>query len=260
MRFLLDALLTSEENGIIETNRFQKTYRINLLREDKKLTTIYDSELKVYLEKKTEPLFFYEVEAEWVVLSLCDQLEKAEDFIRRLNYRYDWAEPEVNALGCVIAIQNKEELCATWEELKQNIKDDYIGEAVDKAITEIDQEFETEESIRKTICQYLHLGLLFPEIPLKHSNVWSRRRMAQFSEYEDETFEEEITYERMDNANRIYSVSGRSLPESRVHITRFEGEIVVPENQILPYTAKLYVTCQTGIINHTWLFKLDCYY
>lgn len=116
MRFLLDAQLTSEEQGVIEKNRFQKTFRINLLHEEKKQTTHFDPELKIHFENKSDTLFTYEIETEWIVLSLCDRLEKAEDFIRRLNYRFDWIEPQINTTGHIIAIQNREELCTTWQE------------------------------------------------------------------------------------------------------------------------------------------------
>jgi len=199
----------------------------------------------------------YEVELHKVNLNLSERLKESEDFTRRVMYRYDWVQPEVNSEGQVISIENKQELKDTWQEMKNAVQSFYTGAVVDNYLEELGSEFETDQPVYPSFSQYLFFGLLFPDIPATHGATWERKRIIELSPYEDEKFEEQAVYAGTTKGKRRYDIKGSLLPDSQAKLETFEGYMIVPENQTFPTKVEINVSMKTGKIIVQWHFNLE---
>jgi hypothetical protein len=211
----------------------------------------------MHFQKDTAIKYFYEVETKDVILSLTDALKKSEDFTRRLFYRFDWMQVYIDATGRIISIENSVEMKESWKELKKEILSHYKGKGVLHYLEEVEDEFQQNKSVLLTLEQYLHFGLLFPCVPLKHNREWNRKRQVEFSEYEKERFEEQLVYTGVSNGLRSYYLTGNILPESKAVLSVYEGKIIVRENELLPMEAALQAAFTLGKIKIAWHFELN---
>ncbi|MDR3062271.1 MAG: hypothetical protein LBU57_09200 [Dysgonamonadaceae bacterium] len=259
MVFLLQAELTTDNKGIIEKNRYETSFRVELLKETDKDATIYDKESKMHFADPYALKRVYEVELYKIILHLSSRLEKAEDFMRRLMYRYDWIHPTVNLKGEVVSIENKAELKESWQEIKTRITKDYKGEVVDEYLEKTGMEFASNDPVYPVFHQYFLFGLLFPAIPEKHGPAWERKRFIELSPYEQERFEEHITYAGTIDNNREYNIKGTVLPESDSELEKFEGYSIVPVNQFFPLKTVINTAVKRESIESQWSFNLERY-
>jgi hypothetical protein len=181
-----------------ETNIYERKLNIEVLEQFESI--IYNRDLKMHFEDKAKSGCIYEIETDNIQLSLCPRLKKAEDFIRRTNYLYDW------------------------------IQGDYTGEEVEEYLKEVDQCLQSKENILKATLQYFHFSLLFPQIPIQHNSKWDRKRIIEFSGYEKEQFEEIISFEKVENGMRQYRITGTTLPDNKIKINKYDGIIYCKVN------------------------------
>lgn len=171
-------------------------------------------------------------------------------------YRFDWLQLRVSLRGKILGIENREELSSRWQKLRAVIFQDYEGIVLDNAIEEIDEEFESPESLYSVISHYFHLGMLFTGVPLDHPDQWQNTRKIGFSEYEKEQFEEQITYEDTLDNIRTYTVRYNVLPDSKYKIEHFEGKIQIPVDELLPSEVEIIIQYSENDIKSRWDFNV----
>jgi len=256
--FRLKAVLTVDNgDGISEENQFILTYAVRLVDIDENVAIRQDKDLKIYYKEDAKIQYRYEIETKDVQVSLAEAVKKSEDFIRRLFYRLDWVQICVEASGNVLSIGKIADMREAWKEIKESILTHYKGKVVVKRLEKIDNEFADGKALIFSRKQYLHFGLLFPCIPKKHYNDWSRVREVGFSEYENEMFEEHLAYSGKSNEIRNYYITGKTLPGSKTELLEFTGEIKTPENELFPASANVNFICNIGKINIKWHINLE---
>ena len=260
MVFLLKAELTNNIDGKEEHNIYESLILVDFLKESGKNATIYDKELKMHFENPSALNKIYEVELHKIQLTLSDRLEKAEDLTRRLMYRYDWIQPKINSKNKVTGIENTEELRSTWKEIRKTVLEDYKGEVLLNYLDEIEHKMNNQDFKICPIAQYFFFGLIFLEIPRKYESNWTKSRIIELSEYEDEQFEEHISFEREVDDLRLYKIAGNTIGESKTTIHEYEGLVRIKDGDDFPSQVDVTVVYnQSGSILNKWTFNLEQY-
>jgi hypothetical protein len=244
-------------SGKLQSHLFEREFYVRFLHKTGQNATFYDPELKMHFEDKSALSYLYEIEI-YNAKTICGgELEKSADFIRRINYVYDWIQLNVNMKGKITFIENKEELKKQWSKIKLTLTHDYKGIAVDEYLEKVDQRFEEEKEIWQIVYQYFNFGLLFPHIPYKHNSDWEQKRLIEFSEYEDERFEEHIVYEKTEKGLRNYRVIITTQKDSATILEQYEGKIIIAENNLLPVMAVIEIVFREDNIANQWYFKIE---
>jgi hypothetical protein len=249
--------MTVDSEDGIEENRYEITYSVNLVEIDENAAIMHDKDLNIYFQEESRIRYLYEVETNDVKITLAEPVKKSEDFNRRLFYRLDWIQVCMEASGKGVSVGKISEMREAWKELKESILEDYRGKVVMNKLEAIDKDFEDGKAIAIPITQYLHFGLLFPNIPKKHRNEWNRTRKVSFSEYENEQFEEYTVYAGTNSDTRNYSVTGKTLPDSKTELLEFTGEIKMPVNDLFPVSTVISFACNRGKTGLKWHIKFD---
>ena len=253
--YKLRAVHQSFDGNESECNTYERLLHVELLNYEQ--AVLYSPELKMNFENINKGSNLFEIETNNVQVDLCPRLKKAEDFIRRINYRYDWLQLRVRNDGKLASVPNRDEMKSTWKELRETLEGDYIGNAVEDFLKEADLWFQTDEHLHKPLYQYFYFALLFPQIPFKHNPKWENKRKIEFSEYEKEQFEETIKYVGTEKGIRQYRIFGNPFPESKVKIEKYEGTIYSPVNTLMVKKAEVEIRfCFSEIINQ-WNFELN---
>lgn len=251
--------LTVTRQGKEEVNLFERTIALHELKRIGEKSVAYDSNLGIYFEKRSVDAYVYDIDIDKVRLFLSSRIQGATDFNTRLMYLYDWLQVSINSSGSIRATHNREEVRNNWQKLKQKIKADYKGEAVDEYFLKIDKQLESSQYLWNCLREYFNFGLIFHTIPTKHDKEWTRKRKVLFSGYENSYFEEEIDFEKTKDNRRIYKIGGSAFEDSCWTVEQYEGELIVLENEILPeqYTVNTVFRLKDGggDINR-WEFKL----
>lgn len=135
--YSLQAELISSKNTNQDRILFERTLYIRYLRETGKDATVYDDELNIHLQDLSALSKVYEIETADFFVTASRRLKKAEEYIRRINYRYDWVQVKVNKAGRVLDILNKEELRERWPRLKAAIRKDYKGDVMELGLSKV---------------------------------------------------------------------------------------------------------------------------
>ena len=259
MLYILKIELISTNGEWTEVNRFEYDYNLRLLTKKKRREIIYDKELKMHFEHNRGFDLSYQIDIKNINLYLSKRLQKASDFIRRLNYIYDWIILTLNTeRGRVISIENKNELNSNWQKIRSLLKKDYEGKEVEEHLEEIDSRLKLANQEKIVSHCYHHFGLLFPHIRLQ-SNNQENKRLIELSPYENEKFEEHIVYSETIDKVRNYNVKGYVLPNSKLKLKKYEGIISIDENKFMPSHAEIEVVYNNDGICNSWRFKLDKY-
>lgn len=256
MIFKLNTKIIKENENVKEINTIERLLDVKLIGKTGQKATIYDPELKMHFQNKSAYACLYEISSDNVQVDLTPRIQKASDYMRKIMYRFDWLKLKVSLKGKIVGIENKDELVLRWQKLRALILKDYEGLVLDNALKEIDQEFESDESLHSATSHYIHLGMLFTGIPLDHSNQWQKTRIIGFLGVEKEQFEEHITYENTIDNIRTYAVEYKALPNSEYRIEHFEGKIQVPVNELLPSEVNISIQYNENTIKSRWDFKL----
>ena len=129
--FLLRSELGDAKNRHADHCIFEKVLNVRYLHEIGRDAAFYNKELKMYFQDPFSLSQAYEIETVDFFVKASSRLSKAEEYIRRINYRYDRIQVKVNIEGTVLDILNKEELKKRWIRLKASILKDYKGAVVE---------------------------------------------------------------------------------------------------------------------------------
>jgi len=255
MIYTLKIALTTTIGESRETNRFEYDYAVNFLKEIDRDASYYDRELKIYIENTQALSFIYQVEIQNICLRLSQRLQKASEFIRRTNYAFNRMELKVKANnGQVVSIENKDELTKTWQKLRALLAKEYEGEPAHQYLKEIDEKLVVNEA---AYC-YQNFGLLFPRIPQEHhKDEWENKRRIKLSPYEDDLFEEHVTYVETVDGIRKYKIEGVAFPDSKLIVDKFEGYCDVPVDQLFPVKTVIEVMYKNDDVINQWNFTIQ---
>ena len=249
-------LHTRKDEGVAQFFLFEREYTIKYLGKRGEYAAYYDPELKMHFENKSALSFVYEIEVNNNNFLLSSKMEKATDFVRRVNYMFNWMQLQVSLQGEIRSIENKNELKKEWNGIKKILLSDYNGQTVGTYLAEADLRLEDEDALHSSIKQYFNFGLLFPPIPVHHGNDWQDRGLIEFSEYEGEKFESLITFNREEENRRIYSLDIMAIEESDIQLEQYEGSVIMCKNEHLPLSAIVEVVFRRGDVANQWYFKL----
>jgi hypothetical protein len=252
--FVLQATLHNDMDRKSGKNAFQRTFHVKYLKEVGRNATFYDPELKMHFENPNALAEIYEIETDDVRVNFPNFLGKASDFVRRVNYRYDWIQIRINAKGKVLAVENREELKASWKRIRVGLQNDYEGKAVAKFLKEIDTQTDSNNPVWSAVYNYFYFGLLFPHIPCKHVSQWENKRLIEFSEYEEEKFEEHTVYNKTEDGIRYYDMKYEALPGSKTIIDECEGYLLIQEDDIFPVETDIEIKFHIEDIANQWHF------
>jgi len=228
-----------QEEDIIEKQLFERNFTVKELR--KYEATFYDPNLKVHFFDENKSGYLVEIVLNNFQLHVCRRMKQAEDFLRRINYLFDFVHLKINKNGKILSIENIEELQQEWNKLKSFLLSDYSGIEVDDYLKEIDTWFETGKEMENQMFSLFHYGMAFPSIPMKHTDNWESHCPIRLSEYEPEGFEQQISYIKKEGNSRFYSISGKSRQESNIEIVKYEGKIIANTDTLFPEHAKIEV-------------------
>lgn len=236
---------------------FERKFHIKYIGKGGKRTAVYNTELDLYFQATPVQDLNFEIEVDNSAFILSDELEKSTEFVRRVNYMYDWIQLCVNTEGKVVSIRNEEELIQQWRKMKDKLLVDYRGREVDAYLSKVDERLANSTILRSSVQQYFNFGLVFLPIPHLHKKEWSNKRLIEFSEYEDEKFEEKIIYQTEENGLRKYNINIQSLKDSDIYLEQYEGNVTMPANDIFPISALIEVVFRKDDISNQWYFKLE---
>jgi len=259
MNYLLQSELTIKNGKTVEKNLYETVLLLNILEQKEEVRIIHDKELNADFGESLGFNTTYEIELYNINLTLSDKLEKASDFTRRLMLRYDYIQPRVNAKGKVVSVQNKNELQELWQPLKNNIQDDYEGDVVTDYLKEVEEKMMTQDFILSPMSQYFFFGLLFPGIPLNHHNEWKSTRDIEISDYEEEKFQETVSFDKVMGNLKLYNISGNTFPNSAFVLENFSGLIRIKKGEILPIQTDVTISYKIYNQQYQWVFKLEQY-
>jgi hypothetical protein len=259
MTFTLQSELTINDGGITEKNGYETILLLEVLEQDKDSAIFYNKGLNMHFMDDSKITTIYEIEFYKIGLTLSETLEKASDFTRRLMLRYDSIQPKVNAQGKVVAVQNIAELKNDWQLLKAKILEDYEGDAVVDYLNEMEEKMQTQNFVLSPMSQYFFFGLLFPGIPVFHSNDWKKTRHIEISDYEEELFQETISFDKETEDIKLYRISGNTSPDSKLTLEDFSGLIRVKKEDFLPLQADVTIAYNLYKQSYQWVFKLEQY-
>lgn len=254
--FLLRSMLTNTRGGKNDYISCERLLNVRYLRETGQNATVYDKELNLYFHDPSALAQIYEIETVEFNIKASSHLSKAEEYIRRINYRYDWIQIKVNLQGKVLGIQNKEELKERWSRLRTAIRKDYKGDVVELGLSRINKQFDDPKEIEVCISQYFYFGLLFPCIPKYHKENWTHSRKIRFSDYENEIFEENMAYIRTEEENKYYELTGNPFPNSLTTMNYYKGGLRITGNNIFPESADIKIEFERDNIINQWSFNL----
>jgi len=256
-RYILEAELSKTTGRILEKSQYQFLIQFDHLEDVGQWASTYDPILKMHFEDLSALGAIYQFEIIDVSLCLSKKLAKATELIRRANYVNDWMEIRVNTMGVVKSVENREELKENWQALRQILSHDYTGKVPAKYLAEIDERVNLPDKILPAVYTYLNFGLIFPHIPPKHPNEWSKKRTILFSEY-DEAVEETITYTGLQEERRRYDVQWATAPQQKMQLLSGKGYYFLTPDEIFPMEAEMEVTYRYhDAITCQWLFKLE---
>ena len=259
MTYLLQSELTVNNGKTVEKNLYETVLLLNVLEQKEEVRIIHDKELNVNFNESLGFITTYEIELYNINLALSERLEKASDFTRRLMLRYDYIQPKVNAKGKVVSVENIKELRDVWQPLKENILEDYEGDSVTDYLKEVEEKMMTQDFILSPMSQYFYFGLLFPGIPLNHLNGWKTVRNIEISDYEEEKFQETVSFDRVVENLKLYNISGNTFPNSDFVLENFSGLVRVKKGEILPVQTDVTINYKINKQRYQWVFKLEQY-
>jgi len=259
MTYLLQSELTVNNGKTAEKNLYETVLLLNILEQKEEIEIIHDKELNANFGHSLGFNTTYEIELYNINLSLSERLEKASDFTRRVMLRYDYIQPKVNAKGKVVSVQNIKELQDMWQPLKENILQDYEGDVAADYLKEVEEKIMTQNFILSPMSQYFFFGLLFPGIPVNHSEEWKSTRAVEISDYEEEKFQETVSFDKKTENLKLYKISGNTLPDSNFVLEEFSGLVRIKKGEILPVQSDVTISYKIYNQQYQWVFKLEQY-
>lgn len=251
---------TSKKDGkeLEQFFSYSRQIRLYNLNERPEKKIFYDKELNMHFES-IQSYQNYKVEIVNVLLEFDREIRKAIDFHRRLNYRYDWLEFEkCNNNGKITNVGNLTEIRSNWLQLEQRIKKDYIGGITDKYLKNISKQFEEGKHFKDIFNQYREFGLLFMEIPSKHSNTWTGKRSINLDHNSAFSLIEITEFINEDKNYKTYTIKFEQPPESPINLLEAGGELKWNKRNNLPQAVNIKIKyCYDQTIINEWNFEIE---
>lgn len=250
----------SKSNGTAPDQEFtyRRYLRIMPLEAESYKKLYHDEELGICFESP-ESYHSYEIEVEDVHVEIAKEFRKAHDFLRRLNYKYDWIHFEKSDMGKITGVSNLDELRRNWTKLKERVIKDYKGEPAVFYLEKISVDFEDDKHFEDIFRQYHEYGLLFSPIPKSHGETWSTVRFIKLDNTPRTELKETITYTGMEGDTRSYVMGWEKQdPDSPIEIKEAEGnlEYCVLSNTLQRAEARI-LFAYDGTITNKWHFRLQ---
>ncbi len=237
---------------------YRRYLRVIPLKMQTNKKVFYNKELNMHFESP-ESFYSYEIEVEDVHVDITKEFRKAHDFLRRLNYKYDWIQLEKNDNGKITGVSNLDELRKNWANLKERILCNYKGEAAESYLDKISADFEHDNHFKDIFSQYYEYGLLYPPIPESHGQEWETERLIKLDNTEETKLMEFLTFEDKQENTRRYRFDWKKHdPDSPIELKEAKGnlEYCTLSNTIKKAEANFTFAYDDSIINK-WNFKLE---
>lgn len=241
----------------VDMIRCTRRLRIIPLKTKSEKKLYYDKELKIQFES-LESYRFYEIEVEEVLLKVSKNFRKATDFLRRLNYKYDWIQVEISNNGKIAEVNNLEKLRANWLELKASLLKNYSGKVVDDHLNSITKDFKNDKHFEDIFSQYSEYGLLFPPIPQKHNPQWRKSRSVKLDNKPDTGLVETISFAENVNELLLYNIELKNEESSQIiRIDDMRGSLIFCPDTLSVCNANIDITYSfDNIVSNQWNFRL----
>jgi hypothetical protein len=186
------------------------------------------------------------------------EFKKAQDFHRRLCYRYDWLQVERCSDGKITTIDNLDELRSKWLLLEERVKKDYTGAIVDKYLKNISTQFSEDDHFKNIFNQYKEFGLLFMGIPSVHNKNWYGKRVINMDNHPDSSLIETITLTHENEKCRTYNIELVQNPDSPITLMEAGGELDWNKKSNMPRMVNVKIRyCYDETIINEWDFKTE---
>lgn len=249
---------TIKSADVVQTLSFRRHLRVIPLKMETDKKTFDSKELNMYFESP-ESFHSYEIEMEDVHVKSAREFNKAHDFLRRLNYKYDWIHFEKSDKGKITKVFNQDELRKNWVNLKERVLKDYKGEMVVSYLSKISEDFENDEHFRNLFSQYYEYGLLYSPIPEKHNERWTTKRVIKLDNTPQTELLETITFKGIDGNIREYVLDWeKHNPDSPIEIKEAKGDLEYCTLSNTLKKAEVYIMfAYDDTIINKWNFRLE---
>lgn len=246
-----------KETDSVQVFSYRRHLRVIPLEKETYKKIFYNKEFNMYLESP-ESFHSYEIEVEDVFVSIAKEFRKAHDFLRRLNYKYDWIHLEKSNRGKITDVSNLDEVRKNWASLKERVQKDYKGEKTVFYLEKISDDFEDDKHFMDIFNQYYEYGLLYPPIPEKHDEGWSTERLIKLDNSpQTELLEKIIFRSKYENTRRYILTWKKPETDSSIEIKEADGilEYCTISNTLKKAEVNIIFTYDDTIINK-WNFRL----
>lgn len=237
---------------------YRRDLRVIPLKMKSNKKVFYNKELNMYFESP-ESFYSYEIEVEDVLVNIAKEFRKSQDFLRRLNYKYDWIHLEQSDNGKITGVSNLDELRKNWTNLKQRILQSYKGEAAESYLERISMDFEHDSHFKDIFSQYYEYGLLFSPIPESHGEEWKIQRLIKLDNTPETELLETLSFKDKHENTRRYILDWKKRDlDSPIALKAAKGNIeyCTLSKTIKKAEANIIFAYDDSIINE-WNFRLD---
>ncbi|WP_163305238.1 MULTISPECIES: hypothetical protein [unclassified Dysgonomonas] len=201
----------------------------------------------------------YEIEIVKVFVEFEGDLKKAQDFQRRLNYKYDWIQVEICNNGKITNIGNLEDIRSNWLLLRQKLQDDYAGASVKDCLDKLSNQFLDDDYFNNLFIRYYEYGLLFPTIPEKHTDTWQDKRIIYLDTFTESQMIETTTFFSENDEFKTYNLNiTKEANNNHINLISANGQLerIKKDNLIQKCDVKVKYFYDESIINE-WNFGLE---
>lgn len=249
---------TEKNLDSVQEFSYRRYIRIIPLKTKTNKKVFYNKELNIHFES-SESFYSYEIEVEDVHVNIAKEFRKSHDFLRRLNYKYDWIQLERCSNGEVTGVSNLSELRKNWTNLKERILQNYKGEVAESYLEKISVDFEHDNHFKEIFSQYYEYGLLYSPIPESHGQKLEIQRLIKLDNTPETKLIETLSFRDIHENTRRYLLNWKKhdldspieLKESKGHI-----EYCALSNTLKKAEAHITFAYDESIINK-WDFQLE---
>lgn len=160
-----------------------------------------------------------------------NELQKHDDFLRKLSYRYDNIVLSTDSEGVLTSIHNHKEICEQWEKLKSLISQDYTGDDMEQVLKQITKELESPENTIKELSLYNWLGLIFSS-PRYIQQAYNKEKVNHYpvrTLHGIFNIQEDITETERTKESTFYKITGRPDINGNedYNLIEYDGELEI---------------------------------
>lgn len=172
-----------------------------------------------------------------------NKLQKHDDFMRRLSYRYNDIILSADSQGVITTIDNMEDIHSQWSELKSLLIEHYTGDDMEQFLERLTKELYSPESTIKELGLYNWLGLIFagPRYIHQAANKEEVHYYPVRTIHGTFNVRESVTEIEKKQESTIYKISGQPSPDKNTDysLIEYDGEIEIQNSNNLILDANL---------------------